>query len=54
MNIDWQRSRDIIWGMGLETAGRALGWILWLAALWVAVAVIVGSMAMAGWIGDHL
>lgn len=50
MHIDWPTARDTITGMAIETAGRTLGWCLWLAGLWLAVAMIVGSVVMANWI----
>lgn len=53
-HIDWQRSKDVALGIALETAGRALGWLIWLVGAWLALAVIVGSVVIAVWIGDRL
>ncbi len=44
--MDMTRARDIAIGIALETAGRALGWVLWLVGLWVAVACIVGTVVL--------
>lgn len=48
--IDWQAARDTATGIAIDLAGKVLGWLLIIAALWVAVSVIVGSVAIARWL----
>jgi hypothetical protein len=52
--IDWNRSRDVAIGIAVETAGRALGWAMWLAGAWIVLALIIGTAVMVEWIGAKL
>ncbi len=50
--IDWTQTGTIVRGIAVDLAGKALGWLLVIAGLWIAVSVIVGSVAMADYIGE--
>lgn len=54
MQLHWDRTRDIVTGVALDTAGKTLGLTLWLIGAWLAVAMIVGSVVMAGWLEGKL
>lgn len=50
--MNWTETTTIVRGIAVDLAGKALGWFLVLAGLWVACSVIVGSVAMANYIGE--
>lgn len=52
MMFDWTEAATIARGIGIDLAGKAFGWLIVLAGLWVAVAVIVGSVTMVGYISE--
>lgn len=54
MQMDRDQIRHILTGVALDTAGKTLGLTLWLVAVWLAVAMIVGSVVMAGWLEGKL
>jgi len=54
MRIDYTATSAIVRGIAIDLAGKALGWLMVLAGLWVAVAVIVGSVHLAEMIGEQL
>jgi len=52
--MDWDRAKAIALGIATETAGRAIGWTLWLVGAFFAVSLLVGIVVTATWIGDRV